>query len=197
MDPRVQALVTFVSVLPPSIGRRVKTQLVRSPRPRSMRRTVAAGLGISLMLATVAPVAAARPSIDRTINIGFYHEQHFDADPSCGPSSIGVTEIATGNDRLVIVDQGDHLHVTFGETFKILLVPDDPSLPTSTRQGTDALTFNLLKNGTEIFHESFHDYGLSAWMPFAKIRMVLTFVYANGEVQVDRALLHDFPPPGC
>ena len=163
---------------------------VRPARSRWMRRAVAAGLGISLMLAAVAPVAAAQPTIERTINIGFHHEQHFDADPVCGP---GGTEIATGNEHLIIVDRGDALHITYGESFKILVVPDDPSLPTFTRQGTDAITFNLLKDGSEVFHESFHDYAPAGW-PFARIRVIVTFVYVNGEVQVDREMLHDIPP---
>jgi hypothetical protein len=175
----------------------VGTRMLHAHCPRWVRRVAAGGLGLILVIAAVGPVAAAQPTIERTINIKFTGTQHFDADPACGPFSIGVTEIATGNDHLVIVDQGDSLHVTFGETFKILMVPDDPSLPTQTRQGTDALVFNLLKNGTVVFHESFHDYGPSAWMPFAKIRVSVTFVYVNGEVLVDHALIHDPPPPGC
>ena len=160
---------------------------------------LAAVLAIAVM--AVAPVSAfaGRPVVDRVINNHFTHSQHFDPDPACGPyTPYGVTEIATGNEHLVIVEAEDHLHISYNETFRILAVPDDPTVPTDTRQGTGALSFNLLKDGTmEVFHESFHDFGHAAWDPNAKIHLSVTFVYRDGEVIVDHAFVRDGPPPGC
>lgn len=104
-------------------------------------------------------------------------------------------EIGLGNERLIVVDRGDSLHVTYGETFKILAVPDDPSIPSNTRQGTGALSFNMLKDGKLIiFKESFHDFGPAAWDPFAKIQFFTTFFYRDGEVIVDHFFGRDLPP---
>jgi hypothetical protein len=153
---------------------------------------------VILMLGPAGLAYAAKPAIERVINNHFTHSQHFDEAPECGPYGWAGTEIATGNERLVIVDRGDSVHVTYGETFKILAVPDDPSIPTNTRQGTDALSFNLIKDGTVvIFKESFHDFGPAAWDPFAKIQYFRTFVYRDGAVLVDREFGRDLPPEGC
>jgi hypothetical protein len=146
----------------------------------------------------VGPVAAARPTITREIDVQFHLEQHFDGDPSCGPFFVdGVTEIADGNSHLVIVDDGSTLKVAFGETFKILAIPDDPSIATNTRNGTDAGHFIAQRDGDVIFHESFHDYGPAAWDLDAKIRFVTTFTTQNGEVHIDHMIQNDMPPPGC
>ena len=104
-------------------------------------RRAAISIVLALVVASIAagPVAAGRPIITREIDIHFHLEQHFDGDPSCGPFFIdGVTEIADGNSHLVIIDNGSSLKVAFGETFKILVVPDDASIATNTRHGTDA-----------------------------------------------------------
>ena len=146
---------------------------------------------------TAGVAAAGQPVIDRTIDIHFVHTQHFDGNPACGPFMGGVTETATGNSHVVAIDQGDSFSVTFGETFKILAVPDDPSFPTTTRQETNAAHFQLLKDGTTIFHESFHDFGLAAWDPNAKIQLFTTLVYRDGQVVVDHTFGRDLPPPGC
>jgi hypothetical protein len=164
---------------------------------RRLGRTLGAAIVTIAVLAAAPAALGAKPEISRTINNHFVTVQHFDAEPLCGPFSIAATEIATGNEHLVIVDQGDSVHVTYGETFHILAVPDDPSVPSDTRQGTDALVFNLLKDGTEIFHESFHDFGAAAWDPFAKIQFFVTFVYRDGEVVVEHQFGRDLPPEGC
>ncbi len=59
------------------------------------------------------------------------------------------------------------------------------------------MAFNLLKDGSSIFHESFHDFGPAAWDPFAKIQLFVTFVYRDGEVAVDHVFGRDLPPDGC
>ena len=47
------------------------------------------------------------------------------------------------------------------------------------------------------FHESFHDFGPTAWNPDSKIRFAVTFKTVNGEVQVDHTISNDMPPGGC
>jgi hypothetical protein len=174
------------------------SELGHAPQVRQRRASLGAiALGASLLVATAGVVAAGQPVISRTIDIHFEHTQHFDGNPACGPFMGGVTETATGNSHVVAIDQGDSFSVTFGETFKILAVPDDPSFPTTTRQGTDAAHFRLLKDGTTIFHESFHDFGLAAWDPNAKIQLFTTVIYRDGQVVIDHTFGRDLPPPGC
>ena len=168
-------------------------------RPRSPRRA-AFPIVLALVAASIAagPVAAGRPSVTREIDIHFHLEQHFDGDPSCGPFFVdGVTEIADGNSHLVIVDDGSTLRITYGETFRILVVPDDPTIATNTRHGTDAGHFIAQRDGDVIVHESFHDFGPAAWDLDAQIRFATTFKTMNGEVQVDHVIENDMPPPGC
>ena len=165
----------------------------------ALRRRAWTGVALGLIAAAiaVAPAAAARPQVTRVVNIGFHLEQHFDADPTCGPYSVGVTEIADGNSHLVIVDDGTRLAITFGETFRITAIPDDPTIASNTRQGTDSGHFLIKRNGDLVVHESFHDYGVAAWDLDAKIRLSTTFITHNGEVQVDHGLFNDMPPDGC
>ena len=170
---------------------------MRSPRHKLVARLGAAISAGALALTTASAALAATPTITRVTNNHFYTAQYFDADPKCGPYAIGVTEIATGNEHFIAVENGDTLHVTYGETFQILAVPDDPAIPSNTRQGTDALVFNIPKDGTEIFHESFHDFGAAAWDPFAYIQLFTTFVYRDGQVIVDHSFGRDLPPEGC
>jgi hypothetical protein len=161
-------------------------------------RAAAVALGIvALTAASVAPVAAATPTITRTIDHQFVEVQHFDANPACGPYSVATTETLTGVIHTVIVDQGDSVHIAYGGTNTILVVPDDPALSAYTRQSTNAGHVNLLKNGTVVTHESFHDFGAAGWVLSAKIHFFTTFVFANGEVRVDRTVVRDGPPPGC
>lgn len=173
--------------------------VIQSSHDASRRPRRLGALAVGLILAAVAagPVAAAKPVVTKVIDIKFENVQHFDADPSCGSYSIAATEIATGNAHLIIADDGQTLKIAFGETFKILVIPDDPSLPTQTRKGAGAGHFVLQRDGDVIFHESFHDYGPAAWNPDAKIRFTTTFTTRNGEVIVDRFLGHDMPPDGC
>jgi len=87
----------------------------------------------SLWIASTAQ-AADGPEITREVRHAFSTVQHFDPIPECGFP--GATEYATGNDHLILVDQGDSWHVTFMETFRVLEVPDDPAFPTIERKGT-------------------------------------------------------------
>jgi len=160
-------------------------------RSRRAGRVLSIVLGALAMAVCVAPSAlAADPVITRLSEQHFSTVQHFDGSPECGP---GATEYATGNNHLQIVDLGDSVHVTFGETFQVLTVPDDPAAATILRRGTDAGSFNLSKNGTTTFHESFRDFGT----PWGDIQFFQTFVYANGQVVVDHVIARDSPPPGC
>ena len=172
------------------------TQLIAT---RGLHRPSRLGIALGLIAAAiaVAPAAAARPVVTRVVNIGFHIEQHFDADPKCGPFAIGVTEIADGNSHLVIVDDGARLSITAGETFWVTAIPDDPTIASNTRQGTDSGHFLIKRNGDLVVHESFHDYGVAAWDLDAKIRLSTTFITHNGEVQVDHGLFNDMPPDGC
>jgi len=172
------------------------TQLIGT---RGFHRPVRFGIVLGLIAAAiaVAPAAAARPVVTRVVDIGFHIEQHFDADPSCGPYAIGGTEIADGNSHLVIVDDGTRLAITYGETFRITAIPDDPTIASNTRQGTESGHFLIKRNGDLVVHESFHDYGAAAWDLDAKIRLSTTFITHDGEVQVDHGIFNDMPPDGC
>jgi hypothetical protein len=152
------------------------------------RRLVLAVMVVAAAIAMVPAAYAETPTITREIRHAFSLVQHF---PDAGPGCPAATEYATGNDHLVIVETDDSLHVTFGETFRILVVHDDPTIPSYERQGTDALHVNLTKSGTEVFTESFHDFAL----PDFKLAYFRTFVYANGDVRVDREILRN--PPSC
>jgi hypothetical protein len=160
-------------------------------------RLTALAAGLLATTLAASPAAAAQPTVTHTIDNHFHLEMHFDGDPACGPFIGGVTEIADGNERLVVVDDGMKLTVHYGETFKILAIPDDQSIAPNTRQGTDALTFVAKRDGDTIFHESFHDFGPAAWNLNAKIRMSTTFITHNGEIQVDHTIANDVPPAGC
>jgi len=103
-------------------------------------------------------------------------------------------EYYTGNDHIVIVETEDMFHVTFGETYKVLGVPDDPTLPTHDGHGTDAFHFNFTKSGTEVRTESFHDFRTDEFGTVQRIDYHLTFVFANGELRVDREIIRNFPP---
>jgi|1186.fasta_scaffold18154_1 hypothetical protein len=172
---------------------------IRIGRNRAVTGGRLIGLAAGLLATSIvaSPALAAQPTVTHTVTNHFHHEMHIDGDPSCGPFIGGVTEIADGNERLVIVDDGTRLTVHYGETFKILAIPDDPSIAPNTRQGTDALTFVAKRDGDTIFHESFHDFGPAAWNLNAKIRMSTTFITHDGEVQVDHSIVNDMPPPGC
>ena len=157
---------------------------------RRYRRVVLVVMVVAAAMAMVPAAYAEPPTITREIRHAFSTVQHFDPIPECGFA--GATEYATGNDHLVIVETGDSVHVTFGETFRILEVSDDPALGSFERKGTDALHFNLSKSGTEVFTESFHDFS----PPDFRVDYYRTFVYANGDVRVDRAF-DRLPPPSC
>ena len=161
------------------------------------RRAPVLAFALAVALTVPATVSGASPTVERIISNHDVHGQHFDADPNCGPYTMGTTEIVTRNEHIVLVDHGDRFHFTYNAAFEILVVPDDPAVPSHSRRGTEVLSFHLLKDGSEIFHQSFHDFGPAAWMPFAKIRINVTFVVRDGQVVVDHAVVHDEPPPGC
>jgi hypothetical protein len=156
---------------------------------RRYRRLVLAVTVVAAVMAMVPTAYAEPPTITREIRHAFSTVQHF---PDAGPGCPANTEYATGNDHLVIVETDDSVHVSFGETFRILVVFDDPTIPSFERKGTDALHFNLTKSGTEVFTESFHDFS----PPDFKVDYYRTFVYANGDVRVDREIIRN-PPPSC
>ena len=162
---------------------------------KPFRYSLVAAIVITAAFWIAPPAHAATPEITREIRHAFSLVQHFDPMPECGFP--GVTEYATGNDHLVIVDQGDSVHVTFGETFRILVVYDDPAWPTEERQGTDALHFNLTKGDTVTFSESFHDFASrDGSKNFFKVDYFRTFVSTGDEVRVDREFVRN-PPPSC
>ena len=73
---------------------------------------------------------------------------------------VGVTEISEGTERLHIVENGDTVHFTAGETIRIQEISNDPSIPIGERRATDAVIFQHIENGgavVEVFHQSFHD----------------------------------------
>jgi hypothetical protein len=126
---------------------------------RVVHKLVIILIALAATLGSASTAYAEKPEITREVRHAFSTVQHFDPIPECGFP--GATEYATGNDRLIIIDKGDSWHVTFGETFRILEVPDDPALPSWERKGTDTLHFNLTKGGTETFTEAYHESGSS------------------------------------
>jgi hypothetical protein len=79
------------------------------------------------------------------------------------------------------------------------VVPDRPTEATYQRQGTDAWAFHLGKDGSVVFHESFHDNGVTFdnGETHLMMRFYTTFVYANGGVLVDHNFGANTPPEGC
>ena len=148
-----------------------------------VRRSVAVAASLGLLVAAVAnsPAAAARPTITHQINTHFHNEYYIEGGgPGCPYP--GVTAVSDGNEHLVVVDDGVTLKVTYGETFWYTETPDDPAYAPATHQGTDALVFILKRDGDELFHESFHDFGPTMWNPDSKIRFAVTFKTANGQI---------------
>ena len=157
---------------------------------------------IGFMLASVAlvalsgvgasPATASQPQVTHEVT-HFEKSQHFDANPDCG-APVGVTEYGTGTEHLVVVEDGDTLHVTYGEQFRIVEVSDDPSISPVVRHGSDALSFQIVNGGAvEIFHESFHDQPTS----WGNIGFTTTFVAVDGQVKVDHFFGRDLPDEGC
>jgi hypothetical protein len=162
---------------------------------RARRRLAAVAVITASLVASATPaLAGEQPDITREVQHAFSTVQHFDPDPECGTP--GATEYATGNGHLVIVDQGDSVHVTFGETYHILVVYDDPTWPMETRQGTDAGQFNLTKGGTETYSESFHDFASKDGSKnFLKLDYYRTFVSTGDDIRVDREFVRKDSPP--
>jgi hypothetical protein len=164
--------------------------MTRAPAAPTIGRAARIGIVLGVLASSLmAATASAAPLITRSIDIHFSRSQHFDADPSCGP---GVTEVQEGNHHLVIVDDGTWFNVTAGETFTITVIPDDPSIPTSTRKVTALFHYRLQPDGDEIFHQTFRDFGGGL-----KIQFMWTWITRDGEVTVDHAIIGDEPPAGC
>jgi hypothetical protein len=161
-----------------------------SARSRARRSFIAIALCALTSLAIAGPAAAeGQPTVTTTVN-NLSEVEHFDG---CGGSP-GVTEYLTGKEHFQVVDFTDGtLKVSYGRTFRVTEVSDDPALPPRERQGSDQITLHLIDNVPQIFHESFHDLNTGFGDTFA----VTTFVAVGGEVRVDHDLVRNPPPPGC
>jgi hypothetical protein len=156
---------------------------------RARRLGVAVAICAIASLAIAGSAAAAGNATVTTTVSHFSKATHF--DPCLGFA--GTTEYATGTEHLHVVELADGTrHVSYGETFWITEVSDDPTIPSRERQGTDALTFHLINNGPEIFHESFHDKNTF----FGDIFFFTTFVAVDGKVRVDHTFVRN-PPSDC
>jgi hypothetical protein len=180
--------------------RKRRTTMVTTSKAESGRftRRQLAALAVlavlSLSLAFAAPTVAASASTYTLVD-KFSTVTHFDPYPPCNDFG-GSTDTATGTEHFHVTDFGDSLAISYSETFWITTVPDRPTEATYTHQGTDAFAFHLFKDGSRIFHESFHDNGVTFnnGATYVMIRFFTTFVYINGTVLVD----HSFganPPP--
>jgi len=155
---------------------------------RPARMTIASALAAMIAsVVAVTPAAAARPDVFTEVR-HFEHSQYFPPDPNCEVATVGTTEIAVGTEHFHITDLGDSFHIVYGETFKITMVYDDGS-PNDYRQGTDAFTLQVAKDGDEVVHESFHDFG----PPFGNLQFFTTFVVVNGEVLIDHNFGRNLP----
>ncbi len=167
----------------------------RANRTRQWRRgTLVAFVVLGMSLAVAGPTLAAGASTFTVVD-KFSTVTHFDPYPPCNDFG-GSTDTATGTEHFHVTDLGDSLAISYGETFWITTVPDRPTEATYTHQGTDALAFQLRKDGSQIYHESFHDNGVTFdnGQTYVMIRFFTTFVYVDGSVLVD----HSFganPPP--
>jgi hypothetical protein len=164
------------------------------PRATLRRRNVLLPVVVGLSLTFAGTTFVAAETF--TVVNHFSTVQHFDPSSECGDFG-GSTDSATGTEHFHITDLGDSVAVSYSETFWITTVPDRPTEATYEQQGTDALTFHLLKDGSQIFHESFHQNGATFdnGATYLMIRFYTTFVYVNGTVLVDHTF--DANPPSC
>ena len=164
--------------------------------PARTRRNVAIASTLALLVgsAVASPVAASRPIVTTEINNHFHNE--FRVEPGACPYP-GVSIVADGNERLVVVDDGVTLKVHYGESFKYTETWDGGAYPPDSHSGTDSLVFVVDRDGDTFFHESFHDFGPVPWDPDSKIRGIVTFKTVDGEVLVDHEIATDMPPAGC
>jgi hypothetical protein len=146
----------------------------------------------SALIGWTTAASAKAPTITTQVD-KFSKVIHFDAAPECG-LPYGSTEYQTGTEHLQIVEQGDNIHLSFGDTFQITQVSDNPAIPTRVRRGADAGTFQLVNNGAVVLsHESFHDFNTD----FGDIFLTASFVAVNGKVLVDHLISRNLPPDGC
>ena len=163
-----------------------------SARSRARRSRIAIALCALASLAIAGPAAAAgQATVTTTVDHLFANPEHFDG---C-PGEPGVTEYATGTERLQVVELANGtLNVSLGRTLRITEVSDDPTVPPRERQLTDAQTFHLINNGpgVTISHESSHDMNTG----FGDTFFYTTVVAVDGEVRVDHHFERN-PFPGC
>ena len=159
-------------------------------RRRLVVMTTVAGLAA---IAMAAPASAAPPTVTTEVSHVQFSE-HFDGNPNCG--TVGGTEFFDGTQRLHVVTDGDTMHVTFGSTFDIVGVPDDPaSLPSNVTPPMQRPSKSSTTEGSWSSMESFHDKNTV----FGDLRFYTTFVAVDGVVKVDhtRSFPPGQPPPGC
>jgi hypothetical protein len=155
-------------------------------RLRARRSGLAIAICAIASLAIAGPAAAGGKATVSTTVSHFSKANHFDGCLGFA----GTTEYVTGTEHLQVVELANGTrHVSYGETFWITEVSDDPTVPSRERQGTDALTFHLINNGPEIFHESFHDNNTF----FGDIFFFTTFVAVDGKVRVDHTFVRNPP----
>ncbi len=162
-------------------------------RRRVLIPLIAVGLSLGLAASTFAANVATVTSVDR-----FSTVTHFDPWPPCNNFG-GSTDTATGIEHLHYTDLGDSVAFSYDETFWITTVPDRPTEATYHQQGTDAIAFHLAKDGSQVFHESFHDNRVTFdnGATYLMMRFYTTFVYVNGAVLVDHNFGANTPPEGC
>jgi len=184
------AKTLFGSVGSPIAGRRTGGTLRRRS---ALIPFLVVGLSIVFASTTLAAKATTVTIVDR-----FTIVQTFGPWPPCNDYG-GSTDTATGIEHFHYTDLGDSIAVSYNETFWVTVVPTRPSEATYQRQGTDAWAFHLAKDGSVVFHESFHDNGVTFdnGATYQMMRFYTTFVYANGTVLVDHNFGANTPPEGC
>jgi len=170
----------------------------RGPRGTFGRRGalipfVVVGLSLAFATSTLAAGVTTVTIVDK-----FTIVQTVDPWPPCNDFG-GSTDTSTGIEHLHYTDLGDSVAVSYDETFWVTVVPTRPTEATYKRQGTDAWAFHLTKNGSVLFHESFHDNGVTFdnGQTHQMLRFYTTFVYVNGAVLVDHNFGANGPPEGC
>jgi hypothetical protein len=163
------------------------------PRRSVLIPLLVVGLSLAFAGSTFAANITTVTIVDR-----FSTVTHFDPWPPCNDFG-GSTDTATGIEHLHYTDLGDSVAVSYDETFWITTVPDRPTEATYQQQGTDAIAFHLAKDGSQVFHESFHDNHVTFdnGATYLMMRFYTTFVYVNGAVLVDHNFGANTPPEGC
>src|SRR3954454_20477032 len=130
--PRVGSRTSIEEVAVPSSNH----ELPPSARSRARRSCIAIALWALSPLALAGPAAAAgQATVTTTVEHLFSNPEHLDG---C-PGEPGVTEYATGTERLQVVELANGtVNGSLGRTLRITEVSDDPTVPPRQRQLTDA-----------------------------------------------------------